>query len=64
MELSPELTQSFQLYICLQICSKDESFPVPVAFSSCQFCVCVCVCTFVCVYVCAGARARVYVCVN
>ena len=34
MELSPDLTPSFQLYISLQICSKDTSFPVPVAFSS------------------------------
>ena len=34
MEVSPELTPSFQLYICFQICSKDASFPVPIAFSS------------------------------
>ena len=34
MELSADLTPSFQLYISLQIGSKDASFPVPVAFSS------------------------------
>ena len=34
VELSPDLTPSFQLYTCLQICSKDASFPFPVAFSS------------------------------
>ena len=34
MELSPDLTPSFQLDISLQICSKDAFFPVPVAFSS------------------------------
>ena len=28
MELSPDLTPSFQLYISLQICSKDASFPI------------------------------------
>ena len=37
--------QSFQLYICLQICFKDASFPIPVTFSSwhceCDRCVCV-----------------------
>ena len=45
MELSPNLTPSFQLYISLQIGSKDASFPVPVAFSSlhCDRCMCVCV---------------------
>ena len=43
MELSPDLTPSFQLYISLQIGSKDASFPVPVAFSSlhCDRCMCV-----------------------
>ena len=43
MELSPDLTPSFQLYISLQICSKDACFPVPVAFSSlhCDRCMCV-----------------------
>ena len=43
MELSPDLTLSFQLYISLQIGSKDASFPVPVAFSSlhCDRCLCV-----------------------
>ena len=43
MELSPDLTSSFQLYISLQIGSKDASFPVPVAFSSlhCDRCMCV-----------------------
>ena len=30
MELSNDLTPSFQLFISLQICSKDASFPVPV----------------------------------
>ena len=42
MELSPDLTPSFQLYISLQIGSKDESFPLPVAFSSlhCKRCMC------------------------
>ena len=42
MELSPDLTPSFQLYISLQIGSKDASFPVPVAFSSlhCDRCIC------------------------
>ena len=30
MELSSDLTPSFQLYISLQICSKDASFPAPV----------------------------------
>ena len=42
MELSPDLTPSFQLYISLQICSKDAFFPVPAAFSSlhCDSCVC------------------------
>ena len=42
MELSPDLTPSFQLYISLQIGSKDASFPVPVAFSSlhCDRCMC------------------------
>ena len=42
MELSPDLTPSFQLYISLQIGCKDASFPVPVAFSSlhCDSCVC------------------------
>ena len=55
MELSPDLTPSFQLYISLQIGSKDASFPVPVAFSSlhCDRCMCVeereCVCVCVCV---------------
>ena len=63
MELSPDLTPSFQLYSSLQICSKDASFPVPVAFSSlhCDRCMCVwgggrergrervCVCVCVCV---------------
>ena len=34
MELSPDLTPSFQLYISLQIGSKDASFPVLVACSS------------------------------
>ena len=34
MELSPDATPSFQLYISLQFGSKDASFPVPVAFSS------------------------------
>ena len=33
VELSPDLTPSFQLYISFQICSKDASFPVPVALS-------------------------------
>ena len=42
MELSPDLTPSFQLYISLQIGSKDASFPVPVAFSSLH-CQCMCV---------------------
>ena len=43
MELSPDLTPSFQFYISLQICSKDTSFPIPVAFSSwhCNRCMCV-----------------------
>ena len=43
MELSPDLTPSFQLYISLKIGSKDASFPVPVAFSSlhCDRCMCV-----------------------
>ena len=43
MEFSPDLTPSFQLYICLQIGSKDASLPVPVAFSSlhCDRCMCV-----------------------
>ena len=43
MKLSPDLTPSFQLYISLQIGSKDTSFPVPVAFSSlhCDRCMCV-----------------------
>ena len=43
MELSPDPTLSFQLYISLQIGSKDASFPVPVAFSSlhCDRCMCV-----------------------
>ena len=43
MELSPDLTLSFQLYISLQIGSKDASFPFPVAFSSlhCDRCMCV-----------------------
>ena len=43
MELSPDLVPSFQLYISLQIGSKDASFPVPVAFSSlrCDRCMCV-----------------------
>ena len=43
MELSPDRTPSFQLYISLQIGSKDASFPVPVAFSSlhCDRCMCV-----------------------
>ena len=42
MELSPDLTPSFQLYISFQIGSKDASFPVPVAFSSlhCDRCMC------------------------
>ena len=44
MELSPDLTPSFQLSISLQKGSKDASFPVPVAFSSlhCDRCMCVC----------------------
>ena len=63
MELSPDLTPSFQLYISLQIGSKDASCPVPVAFSSlhCDRCMCVWeeeggvegrerVCVYVCVY--------------
>ena len=29
MELSPKLTPSFKLDSCLQICSKDASFPSP-----------------------------------
>ena len=43
MELYPDLTPSFLLYISLQIGSKDASFPVPVAFSSlhCDRCMCV-----------------------
>ena len=43
IEISPNLTPSFQLYISLQICSKDASFPIPVAFSSwhCDRCMCV-----------------------
>ena len=43
MELSPDLTPSLQLYISLQIFSKDAAFPVPVAFSSshCDRCMCV-----------------------
>ena len=42
MELSPDLTPSFQLYISLQIGSKDASFPVPVAPSlHCDRCMCV-----------------------
>ena len=42
MELSPDLTPSFQLYISLQISSKDASFPIPVAFSflQCDRCMC------------------------
>ena len=43
MELSPDLTPSFQLYISLQIGSKDTSFPVPVAFSSLHYDRCMCV---------------------
>ena len=43
MELSPDLTRSFQLYISLQISSKDASFPIPVAFSSLHFDRCMCV---------------------
>ena len=58
MELSPDLTPSFELYISLQIRSKDASFPVPVAFSSwhCERCMDGCV---------GGGRERerVYVCV-
>ena len=45
MELSPNLTPSFQLYISLQIGSKDASFRVPIAFSSLH-CVDVCVCVW------------------
>ena len=43
MELSPDLTPSFQLYISLQIRSKDASCSVPVAFSflHCNRCMCV-----------------------
>ena len=43
MELSPALTPSSQLYVSLQICAKDATFPVPVAFSSwhCDRCMCV-----------------------
>ena len=41
MELSPELTPSFELYICLQICCEDASFPSLVAFSF-WFCCCCC----------------------
>ena len=43
MELSPDLNASFQLYISLQIGSKDASFPVPVTFPSlhCDRCMCV-----------------------
>ena len=60
MELSPDLAPSFQLYIFLQICSKDTSFPVPVAFSSwhCDRCVRVCVC------VCERERETERVCVH
>ena len=56
MELSSDLTPSFQLYISLLIGSTDASLPLPVAFSSlhCErergreererVCVCVCIC--------------------
>ena len=69
MELYPDLTPSFLLYICLQICSKDTSFPIPVAFSSlhCDRCVwggmCVCVCVCVCVWERERERERERVCV-
>ena len=50
MELSTDLTP-FQLYICLQICSKNASFSVPVTFSSwhCDRCVCTHACVCLCV---------------
>ena len=50
MELSTDLTP-FQLYICLQICSKNASFSVPVTFSSwhCDRCVCTHACLCLCV---------------
>ena len=56
-KLSPELTLSFNLYICLHICSKDAS--IPFFFPWC-LCVCVCACVRACVRVCV--RPCVYMC--
>ena len=70
MELSPDLTPSFQLYICLQICFKDVS-SLPDTVIDVYVCVharvCVCLCVCVCVCVCERERERErereYVCV-
>ena len=74
MELSPDLTPSFQLYICFQICSKDTSFSRPsnlLILTLGQVCVRACVCVNVCLCVCLCVwvrereivRARACVCV-
>ena len=74
MELSPDLAPSFQLYIFLQICSKDTSFSRPsnlLILTLGQVCVRACVCVNVCLCVCLCVwvrereivRARACVCV-